>query len=76
MVRLKVFEVMAQKGFRTRLALSEATGIHRSNLGKVVNGDVSAIRLDTLDKLCAALGCQPGDLLEHTPDTEQIQLPI
>jgi putative transcriptional regulator len=70
MIRLKVFERMAQKGFKTRLALAEATGVHHNSLGKVVNGDVLALRFDTLNKLCEVLECQPGDLLEYVPDAE------
>lgn len=47
----------------TLTELSEKVGIHITNLSKLKNGDVSFIRLETLDKICEALDCQPGDLL-------------
>ena len=68
MIKVKVFEVMAQRGFRTRQTLSEATGIHPNSFGKVVNGKVRAVRLDILDKLCEVLDCKPGDLLDYVPN--------
>ena len=68
MIRLKVFEIMVKRGIRTRKDLAQATGIHQNSLGRVVNGEVKALRLDTLDRLCQALDCQPGDLLEYVPD--------
>ena len=69
MIRLKVYEKMAEAGFRTRKALADATGITPQNLGAIVKGDgVKRIDLDTLDKLCRALRCQPGDLMEFLPN--------
>ena len=48
--------------------LADRVGITNVNLSKLKTGKVSAIRLQTLDSICASLNCQPGDLLEYTPD--------
>jgi putative transcriptional regulator len=67
-IKVKVYPVMAQKSFRLNKDLSEATGISPQNLGKIIRGDVRALRFETLDALCKVLECQPGDLLEYVPD--------
>jgi putative transcriptional regulator len=48
--------------------LSDRVGIAMTNLSLLKTGKVKAIRFSTLDALCRALDCQPGDLLEFTPD--------
>ena len=45
--------------------LSEKVGITMSNLSILKQGKAKAIRLTTLDAICAALECQPGDILEY-----------
>ena len=47
--------------------LSERVGIANVNLSKIKTGKVSAIRFSTLEAICEALGCQPGDILEYSP---------
>ncbi len=47
--------------------LSDRVGISMTNLSLLKTGKVKAIRFSTLAKLCRALECQPGDLLEHVP---------
>jgi len=50
--------------------LSEKVGITLANLSILKNNKAKALRFSTLDALCVALKCQPGDLLEHsTPRT-------
>lgn len=44
--------------------LSEKVGISNVNLSKLKTGKVSAIRFSTLEAICKALNCQPGDILE------------
>lgn len=48
--------------------LSEAVGITLANLSILKTGKARAMRFSTLNALCEALGCQPGDLLAHVPD--------
>jgi putative transcriptional regulator len=47
--------------------LADATGISVQNLSILKTGKARAIRFSTLDALCVALDCQPGDLLDHSP---------
>lgn len=51
--------------------LSECVGITLSNLSILKTGKAKAIRFSTLDAICKALGCQPGNLLEYVPDTAE-----
>lgn len=51
--------------------LSEKVGIANVNLSKIKTGKVSAIRFSTLNAICKALDCQPGDILEYQEDTEE-----
>lgn len=48
--------------------LSEEVGISVQNLSVLKTGKARAIRFSTLEKLCEALDCTPGDLLEYQPD--------
>ena len=48
--------------------LSEKVGVSNVNLSKLKNGHVSAIRFSTLEAICKALDCQPGDILEYRDD--------
>ena len=45
--------------------LSEKVGLTMANVSLLKNGKVKAIKLATLDKICAVLDCQPGDILEY-----------
>jgi putative transcriptional regulator len=45
--------------------LSEKVGVSNVNLSKMKNGKISAIRFSTLEAICEALDCQPGDILEY-----------
>ncbi|MFC6152340.1 helix-turn-helix domain-containing protein [Nocardioides yefusunii] len=49
----------------TLTQLSERVGITVPNLSILKNGHAKAVKLSTLDAICEALECQPGDLLEH-----------
>jgi putative transcriptional regulator len=51
----------------TLTELSERIGITLANLSVLKTGKARAIRFSTLDAICAALRCQPGDLLEFVP---------
>ncbi len=45
--------------------LAEKVGITKANLSILKTGKAKAIRFATLEKICAALECQPGDILEY-----------
>lgn len=51
--------------------LSARVGITLSNLSILKTGKAKAIRLHTLNAICKALDCQPGDILEYVPDADE-----
>jgi putative transcriptional regulator len=55
--------------------LSEKVGITLANLSVLKTGKARAIRFSTLDAICAALGCQPGDILEFRESAESDREP-
>ena len=48
--------------------LAQKVGITPANISILKTGKAKAIRFSTLDALCAALDCQPSDILEYKPD--------
>ncbi len=61
-VRLDV--MLAQRKMRSK-DLARLIGITEQNVSLLKSGKVKGVRFDTLDRICKALDCQPGDLLEH-----------
>lgn len=58
-------DVMLAKRKMSVTELSERVGITLANLSILKNGKAKAIRLSTLEGICKALDCQPGDVLEY-----------
>ena len=50
--------------------LAEKIGLTLANLSILKNNKAKAVRFSTLEAICAALDCQPGDILEFVPDEE------
>ena len=48
--------------------LAEKVGISATNLSILKTGKAKAVRFSTLEALCRALDCQPGDILEYVPE--------
>ncbi|HOA85219.1 MAG: helix-turn-helix transcriptional regulator [Clostridiales bacterium] len=63
-------DVMMAKRKMSLNELSERVGITLANLSILKNNRAKAIRFSTLDAICRALDCQPSDILEYIPDTE------
>jgi len=61
-VRVHLDDVLAQRGI-TLTEVSERVGITLANLSILKTGKARAVRFSTLEALCIALDCQPGDLL-------------
>lgn len=59
-------DVMLAKKKMSVTELSEQVGITMSNISILKNGKAKAIRFSTLEKICEALDCQPGDILEYS----------
>lgn len=64
---LRLDRVMADRKISLN-DLSEKVGVSNVNLSKMKNGKISAIRFSTLEAICDALDCQPGDILEYDPN--------
>lgn len=68
-------DVMLARRKMSLTELSNRVGITMANLSILKTGKARAVRVDTLNKLCRALDCQPGDLLEYRPAPEDDNVP-
>ena len=64
-------DVMMAKRKISLNELSERVDLTLSNLSILKTGKAKAIRFSTLDAICKALDCQPGDILEHANDEQK-----
>lgn len=58
-------DVMLARRKMSVTELAERVGITMANISVLKNGKAKAIRFSTLEAICKALDCQPGDILEH-----------
>ncbi len=63
-------DVMLARRKMSVTELTEKVGITMANLSILKNGKARAIRFSTLDAICQALDCQPGDILEYRSKEE------
>jgi putative transcriptional regulator len=63
MIVVNLDVMLAKRKMRSK-ELAERIGITEANLSLLKSGKVKGVRFDTLDRICTALDCQPGDLLE------------
>ena len=63
-------DVMLAKRKMTSSELAERIGLSPVNLSILKTGKAKGVRFSTLDAICKALDCQPGDLLEYRPQAE------
>lgn len=63
-------DVMLAKRKMSSGELAERVGITQANLSILKTGKAKAVRFSTLESICEALNCQPGDILEFIPDKE------
>ena len=64
-------DVMLARRKMSLTELSQRVGITIANLSILKNGRARAVRFETLNAICRALNCQPGDILIYEPDGEQ-----
>lgn len=67
-------DVMMAKRKKGVTELAKEIDITLANLSILKNGKAKAVRLETLNAICKALDCQPGDILEYVPDEEGDEL--
>ena len=72
-IRIELDEILYQRRM-TLTELADRVGITLANLSILKTGKAKAIRFSTLDAICAALACQPGDLIRHDPDADDAVL--
>lgn len=70
MIQINI-DVMLAKRKMSVTELANRVGITLANLSILKNGRAKAIKLETLDKICAALDCQPGDILTFLTESEE-----
>ena len=63
-------DVMLANRKMTVTQLAEQVGITIANMSVLKTGKVKGVRFSTLNAICKALDCQPGDILEYVPDEE------
>ena len=66
-IRIRLEDIMSKNKVSLN-ELSQKVGITLSNLSIIKNEKSKAIRLSTLEALCRALHCQPGDIIEYVED--------
>ena len=59
--------MLARRKMRSK-ELAERIGITEQNVSLLKSGKVKGVRFDTLENICRALDCQPGDILEYRAD--------
>ncbi len=65
--------MLARRKMRSK-ELAERIGITEQNVSLLKSGKVKGVRFDTLERICVALDCQPGDILEYRSDVDDDRL--
>lgn len=66
-------DVMLARRKMSVTELTEKVGITMANLSILKNGKAKAVRLSTLNAICEALDCQPGDILEYQRSAKTVE---
>lgn len=66
-------DVMLAKRKMSVTQLSQQVGITMANISILKNGRAKAVKLETLDRICRVLHCQPGDLLEYREEPQEAE---
>ena len=64
--------MLARRKMRSK-ELAERIGITEQNVSLLKSGKVKGVRFDTLENICRALDCQPGDILEYRTDEKSAE---
>ena len=64
-------DIMLARRRMSLTQLSETVGMTMANLSILKTGKAKAVRFSTLDAICRALDCQPGDILEFRPGEDE-----
>ena len=69
MIVVNLDVMLARRKMRSK-ELAERIGITEQNVSLLKSGKVKGVRFDTLERICAVLDCQPGDILEYRSDVD------
>ena len=69
-IKVRLSVMLAERSVKSK-DLAEYVGITEANLSLLKQGKVKGVRFETLDRICAYLRCQPGDLLRYEPGDEE-----
>jgi putative transcriptional regulator len=67
--------MLARRKMRSK-ELAERIGITEQNVSLLKSGKVKGVRFETLERICEALDCQPGDILEYRPADASDATPV
>lgn len=67
MIKLRLSEMLKERG-RTPYWLAKQTGIRYASIWHMNRGELARVHVETLDRICDVLECQPGDILVRVPE--------
>ena len=73
-IRITLYELLAERKLKAK-QLAAIIGVSETHLSLFRSGKVRGVRFSTLAKLCAALHCQPGDLMAYSEDDAAVAEP-
>jgi len=73
-IAITIDAILAKRKLKAK-QLAAIVGVSETHLSLFRSGKVRGVRFSTLARLCAALECQPGDLLAYHPDPADLALP-
>lgn len=68
MIQVTIQSAMAKRNIRFATELAKQSGINYAHLRLMMSGNIKQVKLATIERLCQALDCQPGDLFSYCPD--------
>lgn len=71
MIKFNLDRVLFENGNMKIPRLQEMSGVNKNTLYAIYNGSITRMDVSVIDRICAALNCQPGDLFEYIPDKEK-----
>jgi len=70
MVKFNLDRLMFERGKMKVPQLQKLSGVNKNTLYAICNNTATRIDLSVIDRICAALNCQPGDIMEYAPESE------
>lgn len=67
-IKFRLDRVMFEKGNMKIPSLQKLSNVNKNTLYGLYKGEITRVDISVIDRICVALNCQPGDLLEFVPD--------